>query len=50
MSVKTVTVGTIKPISYAVVGVGIVLIVVAGVIASRRKKVWSPQVEGPLCY
>ncbi len=36
---KTVTVETVSPISYAVVGVGVVLIVVAGVIVSRRKKV-----------
>ncbi len=36
---KTVTVETISPISYAVIGVGVVLIVVAGVMMSRRKKV-----------
>lgn len=36
---KTVTIETISPIYYAVVGVGVVLIVVAGVMMSRRKKV-----------
>jgi LPXTG-motif cell wall-anchored protein len=35
---KTVTVEAISPISYAVVGVGVVLIVIAGVMMSRRKK------------
>ena len=37
--VRTVTVEKINPITYAVVGVGVVLIVVAGVIATRRKRV-----------
>ena len=36
---KTVTVEAISPISYAVIGVGVVLVVVAGVMMSRRKKV-----------
>jgi len=33
------TVETVSPISYAVVGVGLILIVVAGVLITRRKKV-----------
>jgi len=36
--VKTVTVETVSPISYAVIGIGVVLIVIAGVLFSRRKK------------
>ena len=35
---KTVTVETISPVSYAAIGIGVVLVVVAGVIFSRRKK------------
>ena len=35
---KTVTVETISPASYAAIGVGVVLVVVAGVMMSRRKK------------
>ncbi len=33
------TVETISPISYAIVGVGVIMLVVAGVIFSRRKKI-----------
>jgi LPXTG-motif cell wall-anchored protein len=36
---KTVTVETISPVSYAVIGIGVVLVVVAGVLFTRRKKV-----------
>ncbi len=36
---KTVTVETISPISYAAIGVSIVVLVIAGVLFSRRKKV-----------
>jgi glucose dehydrogenase len=36
---KTVTVETISPLSYAAIGIGVVLVVIAGVIFSRRKKV-----------
>ncbi|MBI2127263.1 MAG: PQQ-binding-like beta-propeller repeat protein [Thaumarchaeota archaeon] len=36
---KTVTVETISPVSYAAIGIGVVLVVVAGVLFSRRKKV-----------
>ncbi len=36
---KTVTVETISPISYAAIGISIVILVVAGVLFSRRKKV-----------
>ncbi|MBI2125870.1 MAG: LPXTG cell wall anchor domain-containing protein, partial [Thaumarchaeota archaeon] len=33
------TVETISPLSYAIVGIGVILIVVAGVLFTRRKKV-----------
>ncbi|MCS4538154.1 MAG: PQQ-binding-like beta-propeller repeat protein [Thaumarchaeota archaeon] len=36
--VQTVTVETISPISYAAIGIGVVLVVVSGVLFSRRKK------------
>lgn len=36
---KTVTVETISPISYAAIGIGVVMIVIGGVLFSRRKKV-----------
>jgi len=36
--VKTVTVETISPISYAAIGIGVVLVVVSGVLFTRRKK------------
>ncbi len=36
--VKTVTVETVSPISYAVIGIGVVLVVIAGVLFTRRKK------------
>jgi len=36
--VKTVTVETVSPISYAAIGIGVVLVVVSGVLFSRRKK------------
>ncbi|HEY4672937.1 MAG TPA: PQQ-binding-like beta-propeller repeat protein [Nitrososphaerales archaeon] len=35
---KTVTVETISPISYAAIAIGVVLVVVSGVIMSRRKR------------
>ncbi|MBI4258375.1 MAG: PQQ-binding-like beta-propeller repeat protein [Thaumarchaeota archaeon] len=35
---KTVTVETISPISYAAIGIGVVLVVIAGVLFTRRKK------------
>ncbi|MBI4257813.1 MAG: PQQ-binding-like beta-propeller repeat protein, partial [Thaumarchaeota archaeon] len=35
---KTVTVETVSPVSYAIIGVGVVLVVIAGVMMSRRKK------------
>ncbi len=35
---KTVTVETISPITYAILGVSVILVVVAGVLFSRRKK------------
>ena len=34
---KTVTVETISPVSYAAIGIGVVLVVVAGVLFTRRK-------------
>ena len=37
--VQTVTVETISPISYAAIGIGVILVVVSGVLFSRRKKV-----------
>ena len=37
------TVETISPISYAVVVIGVVLIVVSGVLFSRRKDAWEQQ-------
>ena len=37
--VKEVTVETISPISYAAIGIGVVLVVISGVLFSRRKKV-----------
>ena len=37
--VKTVTVETINPISSAGIGIGVVLVVISGVLFSRRKKV-----------
>ena len=36
--VKEVTVETISPISYAAIGIGVVLVVISGVLFSRRKK------------
>ena len=36
---KTVTVETISPVSYAAIGIGVVLVVIAGVLFTRRKKV-----------
>lgn len=36
---KTVTVETISPVSYAAIGVGVVLVVIAGVLFTRRKKI-----------
>jgi glucose dehydrogenase len=36
---KEVTVETISPISYAAIGIGVVLVVISGVLFSRRKKV-----------
>ncbi len=36
-TVRTVTVETISPISYAAIGIGVVLIVIAGVLFTRRK-------------
>ena len=35
---KTVTVETISPISYAAIGIGVVMVVFGGVLFSRRKK------------
>ncbi len=35
---KTVTVETVSPISYAIIGVGVVFLVIGGVLFSRRKK------------
>ena len=35
---KTVTVETISPISYAAIGIGVVMVVIGGVLFSRRKK------------
>ena len=35
---KEVTVETISPISYAAIGIGVVLVVISGVLFSRRKK------------
>jgi glucose dehydrogenase len=35
---KTVTVETISPVSYAAIGIGVVLVVIAGVLFTRRKK------------
>jgi glucose dehydrogenase len=35
---KTVTVETVSPISYAAIGIGVVLVVIAGVLFTRRKK------------
>ncbi len=37
--IKTVTVETISPLSYAAIGIGVVLVVIAGVLFSRRKKI-----------
>jgi len=37
--IKEVTVETISPISYAAIGIGVVLVVISGVLFSRRKKV-----------
>jgi len=36
--IKTVTVETVSPISYAAIGIGLVLVVISGVLFSRRKK------------
>jgi len=36
--IKEVTVETISPISYAAIGIGVVLVVISGVLFSRRKK------------
>jgi glucose dehydrogenase len=36
--VKTVTVETVSPISYAAIGISVVILVIAGVIFTRRKK------------
>jgi outer membrane protein assembly factor BamB len=36
--VKEVTVETVSPISYAAIGIGVVLVVISGVLFSRRKK------------
>ncbi len=36
--IKTVTVESISPISYAAIGIGVVLVVISGVLFSRRKK------------
>ena len=35
---KTVTVETISPVTYAILGVSVILVVIAGVLFSRRKK------------
>jgi Na+-translocating ferredoxin:NAD+ oxidoreductase RnfG subunit len=35
---KEVTVETISPVSYAAIGIGVVLVVISGVLFSRRKK------------
>ena len=35
---KEVTVETISPIPYAAIGIGVVLVVISGVLFSRRKK------------
>ena len=35
---KTVTVETVSPISYAAIGVSVVILVIAGVLFTRRKK------------
>jgi len=35
---KEVTVETISPISYAAIGIGVVLVVISGVLFSRKKK------------
>jgi LPXTG-motif cell wall-anchored protein len=35
---KTVTVETVSPVSYATIGVGVVLVVIAGILFTRRKK------------
>lgn len=35
---RTVTVETISPVSYAAIGVGVVLVVIAGVLFTRGKK------------
>ncbi len=35
---KTVTVETVSPVSYAAIGVGVVLVVIAGILFTRRKK------------
>jgi len=37
-TIKEVTVETISPISYAAIGIGVVLVVISGVLFSRRKK------------
>ncbi len=36
--IKEVTVETISPVSYAAIGIGVVLVVISGVLFSRRKK------------
>ncbi len=36
--IRTVTVETVSPFSYAAIGIGVVLVVVAGILFSRRKK------------
>ena len=36
--IKTVTVETVSPISYAAIGIGVVLVIISGVLFSRRKK------------
>ena len=35
---KTVTVETISPVTYAILGVSVILVVIAGVLFSRRQK------------
>jgi len=36
--IKTVTVETVSPISYAAIGISVVILVIAGVLFTRRKK------------